>query len=545
MPGGWARLGESQHMSNVLSLLRMTSRNSVVSVDPGRPALSASVMPRPSPSAIVLIVLVIMAGVGYDNAVASLWKLWTSSPPYDHGLLVLGICAFLAYRNWLEASPPIVPRAAPGISLLILPCSVIWALGHLTQTTTLQQVSFVVLLFLLTTGILGRRAARAFAVPVGLIVFTLPLWDPLVAPMQAWYTAAVTALLNLTGVPAVADGTDIWVSAGTFSVRPGCVGLAQVIVAGTIGFVFSHLGRLGRWSSFGVVIGAIAAALVANLFRIYATVLLGQMHGMDSFLIAEHWAQGWLFFALGMMLYFFAIRSVGADAAPLAYPPVSAPQGQILPSRQRLTFAAAVCCAALSAGPLMILVMEAGRADARPVSLELPTQLGAWQAKPVHGADGFRPEFTGADVERERTYVQGEASVDVYVARSEYRSEGREAITLNGGFWILGSWHALGTRTRDLGNGASVLETEVRSTSGARKLLWHWYFVHGRAVSNVYLAKMVSAWGMLRGDRSAAVVVVATNLAHADNSGRAEADLRKFVSDAKSAIEKHIEQTAR
>jgi EpsI family protein len=485
---------------------------------------------------------VVIACIAYDEVLASLWTLWTSHPPYDHGLLVLAICGFMAYRNWSDARPAQLPSAAPAFALLVLPCSILWAFGYLTQTTTAQEVGFVALLGAMLTAILGLPAARAFGVPLALVVFTLPVWDPLVAPLQSVNTLLVTAMLNATAVPAVAEGTDISVPAGTFTVWPACVGLAQIIVGGTIGIVFSNLARLPRALACAVVLGAIAAAFIANLARIYATVLLGQLYGMDYFLINRHWAQGWLFFGLGMAGYFFAIRRIGSTATPIAIvaDAIRTPS-PVARGRERLMLSAALCGAALLVGPSAVFVLDRGAEVETAIALELPGTAGPWQARPFDGADGFRPEFVGADVKREQTYLRDGASIDLHVARYAYQRQEREAITLNGGYRIAGSWHAMGARTRDLGDGTRVLETEFRSASGARKLVWTWYSVHKQAVTNVYWAKLLIAWAVLQGDPGVAVVVIATDLKDEVHTAEAEAAMHGFLSETRRSIERSIE----
>ena len=74
------------------------------------------------------------------------------------------------------------------------------------------------------------------------------------------------------------------------------------------------------------------------------------------------------------------------------------------------------------------------------------------------------------------------------------------------------------TRTQHLGNGATVQETRIQSSTGAEKLVWQWYYVHGFVVSSDYMAKLLNAWGTLNRDPAIAVVVVAADLEGGDES---------------------------
>jgi EpsI family protein len=84
----------------------------------------------------------------------------------------------------------------------------------------------------------------------------------------------------------------------------------------------------------------------------------------------------------------------------------------------------------------------------------------------------------------------------------------------------------------------------MQSTGGAQKLVWHWYYVHGHAVSNVYKAKLLNAWGTLRGDPSATALVLTTDVGGTLDTSQAEANLRRFMADARRAVEECIDGVA-
>jgi tellurite resistance protein len=70
-------------------------------------------------------------------------------------------------------------------------------------------------------------------------------------------------------------------------------------------------------------------------------------------------------------------------------------------------------------------------------------------------------------------------------------------------------------------------------------VVWQWYYVHGSAVSSVYSAKLLNAWGTLNKDPAIAVVVV---VAEVDGSYEsAEALLMRFVADTRPALERAID----
>src|SRR5512134_507197 len=83
--------------------------------------------PRLSPTATLLIVLVLITLVLYRETVASLLSLSTrTGNGYNHGLVLVGFSAFLLYRRWIEVMPFTQVRPSLSAALLVLLTSVAW-----------------------------------------------------------------------------------------------------------------------------------------------------------------------------------------------------------------------------------------------------------------------------------------------------------------------------------------------------------------------------------------------------------------------------------
>src|SRR5690606_19531172 len=82
--------------------------------------------------------------------------------------------------------------------------------------------------------VFGKAAARALAWPIGFLYFALPQWWLLNGLLQRLTTAAVTLMIDLTGLPAYVEGNFIHVPEGVFEVASGCAGLNYVVVAAAL-----------------------------------------------------------------------------------------------------------------------------------------------------------------------------------------------------------------------------------------------------------------------------------------------------------------------
>ncbi len=497
-----------------------------------------------SAPAVAFWLLVAIAAGWYHPTLASTWELWTTSEQYEHALPLVAIVLFLCYRRWTESRHKRGFCASPAVSVPILAVSLIWSVGGLTYTEVLEQLSLIALLVLLVAAIFGREGARVFAVPLGLLLFTVPVWNALVPNLQHSYAALTSLLLSLTGIPALAEGTRISVPAGTFTVQAACSGLGQIIISASVGVLYSHLNRLRPMAFSLIVAGAVATAILANLFRIYSTVVVGQVRGMDHFFVTQHLGQGWMFFGAGM-LGFFLVAGRVVRSERLSPPAVAAALSQE-PMRvrgwsTRLATAALLSGLAMSVGPLLMAAAEPQRSEDGHLVFELPAQIGTWEQVSA-GRRDFEPVFVGADMQEKQTYSNAYSRrVYVHVAQYLRQSKGKEAITHGGGIAAIEAWDAVGTRTRALDGGMKVQETRLRSIDGTQKLVWQWYYVHGMVASNVYSAKLLNAWGILNGDPGAAALIIATDVGSGVDMTKAEADLERFMTDSRVVIQKSLD----
>jgi EpsI family protein len=432
-------------------------------------------------------------------------------------------------------------------SALILLVSLVWLLARLVHLQLAHQLSLVALIGLLVIAVIGFGAARLFIAPLVLLVFAVPVGEPLVPYFQVMFAKLAVVMLNATGIPSFLEGTHIWVPAGTFEVKPACSGITQLTVAGAAGVLFATMRSLRVRTAVWVTAGAACVAIVTNALRIYVTVLVGQFSGMQHYLVTEHWASAWVLFGLGMLGFFLLVgRVVSADG----YEPTMTRPETVAPpatgsASPRVTHSALIALSALAVGPALLPAYEAANRQVEPVAFELPNEIDGWRAGPVV-THGFRPSFQQPDVEREKVYKDGRGrQVYVYVAAYVHQTHGKEAVhTANS---VLGDsgWYSLWTRTRALTDGTTVRETRARSKRGGEKLVWQWYYLHGSAVSSGYSAKLLNAWATFKGDPSVAAVVIASDLRGTVDPAQTEADLTRFFADAQQTIADAIDGARR
>jgi EpsI family protein len=496
----------------------------------------------------LLVALLLIALALYYESVVSLVELWTqsSNTTYQHGLLLVAICVVLFWRRWAEVRGSMQVRPSATAALLVLLVSFVWLLASLVNVLIVQQLSLVLLIGLLVVSAVGYRAAWLFSFPVALLLFAVPVWDPLVPYLQRLTAKAATLLVNLSGVPAVLEGTRIGVPVGAFDVLPSCSGVSQLVVGTLAAALFSYIKRLPRATAVWLVALAAGVSMLTNVLRVYAVVILQPYFAID------HMNLGWTMFGISMVI-FFALTSrltapgarASSTAAQSAGPPAVA-RDETSAIRSALLSAAALLFGpalvyAYQLGPALVYADQPER-GATAAALQLPAEMGGWQAA-APGSGGYRPVFDSPDLEYEGVYRDAQSrQVYLYVARYLRQEQGKEAVYVGNRVYDA-DWQTVLTRNLELRTGGTVRETRLESRNGAEKLVWQWYYVHGFTVASGFMAKLVNAWGALNQDPAITAMVVATDLKDGYDSSQATTVLMRFVADTRPTLERAIDSS--
>ena len=172
-------------------------------------SLSGSLQGRRIVTVMMAVALVVAL---YWPALQSLGLVWldTNRTTYTHGFLVAAICLWLGWRVRGELALPDdrSPRSGERVFLLValLAAVLLWQFLYRAGIQVGAELLLIMVLALLLLTAFGRRALRAAAVPLGYLLFAVPLWDAL-NPAALWLTTTVVQLLlRIFGIPAYFSG---------------------------------------------------------------------------------------------------------------------------------------------------------------------------------------------------------------------------------------------------------------------------------------------------------------------------------------------------
>jgi exosortase A len=411
-----------------------------------------------------------------------------------------------------------------------------WLIAEAAQVQVLQQYAMTAMIPAVVMALAGRRVVLALAFPLSFLLLGVPFGEAFLPRLMDWTANFTVAALRLTGVPVYREGNLFSIPSGYWSVVEACSGLRYLIASITVGALYAYLTYQRWWKRVAFMVLSVAVPIVANFLRAYMIVMIGHLSSMKLAVGVDHFIYGWIFFGVVIMLLYW-IGSFWRDP-PAAPHERTVPRFPALRTSTGAMAAAATGVVALSAAwPIYAQYLD-GSEEAASV-LAAPTGASGWSLD-VAPPGGWRPHYHGAASSVFAVYRKDERTVAVYVGH--YRKQRQGAELVNSQNNVSGpaksAWASLGEsmRTEDLGGRAIELrETRLRA-SNQRLLVWDWYRIAGRDLSDPYLAKALLAKDKLLGggDESAAIVLAAAYDARPDAAAQT---LRQFTREMMPSVD--------
>jgi exosortase len=242
----------------------------------------------------------------FGSALLELVVTWNSSEQYSHGFLVPPFALFLLWlrRGRLDTAAlrPSLWGAvvlAGGIGLRLF-----GAYYHYVWFDAITLVPCVAGLVLL----LGGRAAWRWAWPsVLFLCFMIPLpfrvATALSGPLQRTATVCSTFVMQVLGLPALAEGNIIHLNDAAIDVVEACSGLRMLVVFFALAVAVALVIRRPLVDRLIIVVSAAPIAVLSNIVRVTVTGILFQFTDNETANHFFHDVAGWLMMplALGML----------------------------------------------------------------------------------------------------------------------------------------------------------------------------------------------------------------------------------------------------
>lgn len=234
------------------------------------PGLSA-VLRRQAPWLLACLACLAFA---YWRVVPDMVMDWYLDENYSHGFLVPLLAGYFIYLDRERlAREPVAPCLA-GLLLLALGVLQLYV-GFLATEYFTMRLSLVLVLAGMVLTLLGPRLLRLLALPVGYLVFMVPLpyiaYDAIAFPLKLFVTNISTMLLKASGVAVLREGNILQFADLTLEVADACSGLRSLMSLAALGVAYAALSPLTAARRVLLVLATVPIAIATNVLRVFVT----------------------------------------------------------------------------------------------------------------------------------------------------------------------------------------------------------------------------------------------------------------------------------
>jgi exosortase len=261
---------------------------------------STDVADRPRERLVLVLVLAELL-ILYGPTIRWLVDRWTTSVWHHiHGLFIPPLVAYFVYRELRRRRPLPRESSAWGFTILV-PALTLHVLDTSMHTQLLSAVSLVLVLPGLSLMFLGARTTGKILFPLAFLAFMLPIPATLVEPIHVRLrliaTHATAAILEVLGIPVLAERTTLHLPNAVLEVSDACSGFSTLYATSALACLTAYA-TSGRWRRAVVLVAAGPLAIGANILRVIALVLLVWWQGGEVLGTLLHPLSGMVAFAL-------------------------------------------------------------------------------------------------------------------------------------------------------------------------------------------------------------------------------------------------------
>lgn len=472
--------------------------------------------------------------------------IWLRSPTFNHGLLVLPVAAWLAWRQRARLED-LMPRPWPPALGLLALLGLAWMLAALALVQVVQQYCLALMCIATVAAVLGLPVTRALAYPLAYSLLAVPFGEVFIPPLIDFTARFTVALLQAGGIPVFHENNFIALPSGNWAVADACSGLRYLIASLALGMLYAGVNyrRPGKRLAFIAV--ALVLPVIANGLRACMVVLIGHWSDMRLAAGVDHLIYGWVFFGLVMALLFWCggyWRDADVPVPPFGRLAATArvPAAAFV----RMALGAVAVCAAW---PLLAaLLLRAPAPDLTPApQLALAPPPAPWQASPLRPGDWLAPH-RGQPQRLSANYRDGRRLVSLQLTWYRHQSAGAELLAPVRRTVVSGmpQWEEVRSepRTLHIGNRQLAVRQSVQQAANYKLLVWRWYRQDGVETTSPQHLKLLLAKSRLLGSGdSGAEVVLASP--YDEQPAQAAAAMQDLLAAMLPAIDRSLSDVER
>jgi len=438
----------------------------------------------------------------YFETITHMMPAWSNlRGPYSHSFLLTALVFSLLWRDRysLMSSPP---SFSPGLTIGLLATSLLWFLFWAANIISGQILAVYFLFTLGFWSIFGEGSYRKLLPTLGLLLFALPLWQPIQPALQNIATTAVQLLISAMDIPVYVEGNRITIPNGIFEIEGGCSGIGFLLVSLSLSGYLSIYDRVGMGRAIRTLALSALVALLANWIRIYLIILVGFYEGMDHPLIADHVGFGWIVYSvLFFPFLYYVTKTTLQPSKAQALPLLPSPRISI---SYILLIVFLTTFASIAAFALTLLSQTKS-----PAPYVLPNSLLSFQKSAVTHSF-WQPVFKSPD-HVEQSIYRGASGSEIQAFTVSYlnQHQNSEVINLHNSF-TGENFKVIKKTTRTVPNDppSNVTELILQDPLGNVSVIWYWYYIGKTRTHTESGAKIHEVLQKMLGNTNAVVIAL-------------------------------------
>jgi len=460
----------------------------------------------------VLPVLIAGTAISLCYAVVctELVTTWSTDPLYSYGFAVPLISSYILATRWRKFSLSVGAPDYVWGSLAVVVAALLFVIGEIGTALRLQELSLVLALCGTLLLIVGRYAFRRIWFAAAYLLLMVPVWTDLIGrlqvPSQLVSGRIAVEVFHLLGMPAVREGTLIYLPGITLEILRECSGVNQLVAIFAVTLPAAYLWLHGVFHRVLFVTVSLLIAYLSNGARIASIGVLAHS-GFDTTAPGIHLAEGLLVASAGygLIAVVFSLMTKVKSGNPTSDSGFAdaAFVVEVPPARRKAGADLALVVVMLCSSAIGFLMPRTAVALKAGLGT-LPKDIGAWKRegewKPAEGGS------IAADEEARFIYrrTSGER-VRLYIGYLRYQQVNRG---------LANALPKLPYGRQSIWNvdldSVKQLTLVEQASAGATRGAAFWYEVDGVAAADRLEAKQHVLWNALtRGRTNGAVIMVA------------------------------------
>lgn len=452
-----------------------------------------------------IVVLLMAVFWLYRPSSASLMQIWDDADrtSYTHGYVIAALVLYLVLRRRDRlADLPWSPSVLAAVLMAV--ASVAWVVAVRSGIEIVHQLLLLGLLGLSVWAVFGWRISLSMALPIGYLVFAVPVWDAVNSSLQSGTVVAVSLLLKLSSIPAFIEGNFVHLAVGVFEIAGGCSGLHYFIVSLAIATLYGEICDDNLKVRVTLVALAALLAMVTNWLRVYIVIVAGYLTDMQHYLVrVEHIKLGWALFAVLMTVFFFLARR---------FVPAAQPESPSVVSTEKSTRGAPLAVGLIVASIAVVVapIWEL-KNPVEPATLSakvlLPRPASGWSEVALD-ASNWNPVFRGADqTVRGEFAAPDDRRVQAYVASYELQHQDKELVAF--GNSLIGPDEGAIVSTASVQGPGAVKELTVAGPR-ERSMIRYYYLIGALRTDRGITAQLWYGLHAIKGATPSSVIALRT-----------------------------------